>query len=291
MQRSPWPGHEVLIDVEEALTLHAGEDAPLFVDCRFVLVDPEAGEAAWREATVPGAAYAHLDHSLSGPAHEGNRGRHPLPSPERAMAQLAALGIHAQRRVVAFDGIGGPFAARLWWMCRWLGMDVVRVLDGGWQAWLEREGSTAPGEAVEAAPAGSFSLRPELAVDARSLEAMVRSAGDCRLIDARAPERFSGAEENIDSEGGHIPGAENLPWVENLDVHGRFLPREALAARFRALLSAHAPQDVVVYCGSGVTACHDLLAMHHAGFEGARLYPGSWSDWIRDPDRPRATGS
>ncbi|ROR34152.1 sulfurtransferase [Inmirania thermothiophila] len=268
----------------DAATLAArlGDPGWVVVDCRFRLDAPEAGEAAWREGHIPGAVYAHLERDLSGPVTAAS-GRHPLPAPGPLMARLGAWGIGPGTTVVAYDDAGGAFAARLWWLLRWLGHRRVAVLDGGLAAWLAAGGGLARDRGAvrpcrfEGRPGGMPT------VDAEA----VRAGGWC-LVDARAPERYRGEEEPIDPVAGHIPGAVNLPFTGNLDRAGRFLPPAALARRFAALGAA--PQRVVHYCGSGVTACHNLLAMELAGLAGARLYPGSWSEWIRDPARAVARG-
>jgi thiosulfate/3-mercaptopyruvate sulfurtransferase len=275
----------VLIDAE-TLAGRIGEASLRLVDCRFALNDPASGEVAWRTSHLPGAVYAHLDRDLSGP-HAPGAGRHPWPSAAAFTDWLGRSGISPGDRVVAYDGGDGAYAARLWWMLQCLGHREVAVLDGGFARW------TALGLPVEAtAPTpvsttytGEFD-RSRL-VDAVAIAARV-AAGE-RLIDARAAERFRGEVEPIDRVAGHVPGARNRPYAANLR-DGRFRPASELAAEFAALLDGVPPERTIAMCGSGVTACHHLLAMAHAGMPGARLFTGSWSGWIEDPDRPIATG-
>ncbi len=258
-------------------------------DCSHDLADPDAGARAWRAAHLPGAQHLHLDHDLSSPPLGGN-GRHPLPDRARLAARLAQAGLHAGQQVVAYDRSQGVFAARLWWLLRWLGHERVAVLDGGWQAWLEFGGAETAG--VEApAQAGDFVAAAPLveAVDVAAVLDNVRSRARL-LVDARSPQRYAGEGETLDPVGGHIPGARCRFYRDNLAADGRFKPAEALRAEWRAVLGARSPALVIHQCGSGVSACHNVLAMHHAGMSGAALYSGSWSEWCADPARPQARG-
>ncbi len=277
--------YQTLVD---AATLAAHLDDPDWAvfDCRFHLVDKERGEAAYLQAHLPGAVYVHLERDLSAPV-TGRNGRHPLPSQEAMEALLSRLGVHAGLQVVAYDEAGGPYAARLWWMLRYLGHEAVAVLDGGWPAWQEAELPTRDGR--ESRGPATFQARPrqDLRCEADEILASL-GAPSLVLLDSRAPERYRGETEPYDPVAGRIPGARNRFWKENLDPQGRFLPPETLRAAFEAVLGAVPLTQVVVYCGSGVTACHNLLAMAHAGLEGARLYPGSRSEWCADPARPVA---
>lgn len=257
------------------------------LDCRFSLTDPDAGARAYAESHIPGARYAHLERDLSGPKHPaGPRvgGRHPLPERAAFAAQVAAWGIAPGTPVVAYDADGGIYAARAWWLLRWLGHREVAVLDGGLPAWLAA-GGTLSAEAPPPHPAAApypASARPALPT---------RSADDLAgltVVDARAPERYRGESEPLDARAGHIPGAVNRWFKDNLQADGRFKPAADLRAAFAAL---GAPATQVHQCGSGVTACHNLLAMEAAGLAGAALYPGSWSEWSADPARPVATGA
>jgi thiosulfate/3-mercaptopyruvate sulfurtransferase len=255
------------------------------VDCRFSLGDSGAGRRAYSAGHIPGAVYAHLGDDLSGPIEPGKSGRHPLPDPDRLAARLGSWGIGNRTQVVAYDDQSGAMAARLWWMLRWLGHDAVAVLDGGFQAW-QGPVSSEP----SAPPRARFSprLRPELAVDLGAVERL-REQGDHVLLDARAPERYRGEVEPIDPVAGHIPGARSLPLTENLEA-GRFGEPDAVKRRLLSVIGSAAPERAIAYCGSGVTACHLILAAEHAGLPGLRLYPGSWSEWITDPSRPIARG-
>lgn len=250
-------------------------------DCRFDLADAEAGSRRYAEGHIPEAAYLHLNNDLSGPVEPGKTGRHPLPDQATFRAMLKAYGVEAQTQVVAYDDAGGMFAARLWWMVRWSGHRAVAVLDGGYQAWLECEGTHTPSDST-AAPAGPSP------VSMREVREHI-DAGTWTLLDARASDRFRGENETIDPVAGHIAGALNAPFQGNLDQDGRFLERAALKKRFDAVVGDGGGKPVVCYCGSGVTAAHNVLAMVHARMPEPALYPGSWSEWITDPDNPIAT--
>ena len=258
-------------------------------DVRFDLARPDAGEAAWREGHLPGAHYLHLDRDLSAkdgvPALCG--GRHPLPTREVFAATAARLGLTPDTPVVLVDAQGGMFAARAWWMLRWIGARDVRVLDGGLAAWRAAGGALEPGEVAPAAPGLAWPLGPEPEGLRLTADALAAQLGRVALLDARAPERYRGDVEPLDPVADHIPGALNRPFSANLGPDGRFLPPEALRAAFQGLAGA---RPVVHQCGSGVTACHNLLAMAVAGLPGGALYAGSWSEWCRDPARPVAQG-
>jgi len=279
--------HQTLMD---AATLAARLGSPdlVVVDCRFDLGDPEAGRNLFRAGHIPGAFYAHLDTDLSGPRTPWT-GRHPLPEPEVLATVLGRLGIGPGIQVVAYDESGGIYAARLWWLLQWLGHRAVAVLDGGLAAWRAagRPVSTEP----PSAPAQTFRVeqRRRSHVSADDVADLLAHRG-CLLLDARGAERFEGKVEPIDPKAGHVPGAKNHPYTRNLGTDGRFLPPEALRAQLRAVLGERLPNEVVSMCGSGVTACHTLLALEIAGLPGARLYPGSWSEWSRDEGRPVAVG-
>jgi thiosulfate/3-mercaptopyruvate sulfurtransferase len=258
------------------------------IDCRHDLMDVELGRRQYAQGHVPGALFAGIDDDLSGPK-TGANGRHPLPDRERLAAKFGAWGIDSDTQIVAYDASGGQFAVRLWWLARWLGHAKVALLDGGWPLWLAEAGpsGTEPASRAPRRFAAGDSL--EGVVSAHELQRLLadRSA---LLVDARAPERYEGRVEPIDPVAGHIPGAVNRFWQANL-ADGRFKPPAQLRAEYERLLAGRSPAQVVAQCGSGVTACHHLLAMHVAGLSGARLYAGSWSEWIADPSRPVATGA
>ena len=231
----------------------------------------------------------HVDHDLSGPRN-GKNGRHPLPALEDFARKLGERGVAPGKRVVVYDDMGGNYALRLWWMLRWLGFDDVALLDGGYPQWV-KEGRPVTKE-VPKARAGGFVARPHLgdAVDVHYVGRFAQSP-EVKLVDARAAERFTGQQEAIDHVAGHVPGAVNRFWKQNLAPDGRFKPAAQLRAEFDALLGAAQPAQVVHMCGSGVTACHNLFAMELAGLSGSKLYPGSWSEWCADPSRPVGKGA
>ena len=278
--------HTTLIDTA-TLAARLTDPTVVIIDCRFELAKPEAGELAYAAGHIPGAAYAHLDRDLSGPK-TGSNGRHPLPSPSVLAATLGRLGIDATTQVIAYDQDNGMHASRLWWLLRWMGHEAVAVLDGGFAAWVADGRAMAQDVEVHAARTFSGAANPDHTVDAAVVGALARS-GSARVIDARAPERYRGEIEPIDPVAGHIPGAVNYWFARNL-LNGRFRSAEALRAEFETLVSGVAMDQVVSYCGSGVTGCHNLLALEHAGLRGARLYPGSWSEWVSDRSRPVAQG-
>jgi thiosulfate/3-mercaptopyruvate sulfurtransferase len=258
-------------------------------DCRFDLARVSWGEAEFTSAHLPGALYLHLDRDLSGPI-TAESGRHPLPDPLLFARRLAGLGVDAQSQLVAYDQGNGAHAARLWWLARWIGLRNVAVLDGGYAAWSSAGLPVAQSSAAPMAKSLAMSLDSDAFVSTTTVEELRRRPGNL-LVDARGPERFAGRSETIDPIAGHIPGARNHPFLANLGADGKFLPAEQLRSRLRTLLGSVPASALISMCGSGVTACHTLLALEHAGLTGARLYAGSWSEWIRDPRRPIATGT
>jgi thiosulfate/3-mercaptopyruvate sulfurtransferase len=259
------------------------------VDCRFALDNPSRGQADYNLSHISGAVYAHLDHDLSSPVVKGVTGRHPLPNVAVLADKLGAWGIDETAQVVAYDDNVGGFAARLWWLLQWLGHENVAVLDGGWARWT-REGRST-NSSVEARQPRMFTPRPraDMVADARNVLAALNQSG-YRILDARAPERYRGDVEPIDPVAGHIAGALSAPYMENIE-NGVFLLPDALKQRYEAIFAGTAPDHVTCYCGSGVTAAHNILAIKHAGLGDVKLYPGSWSEWITDPSRPTAKGS
>jgi thiosulfate/3-mercaptopyruvate sulfurtransferase len=263
------------------------------IDCRFDLGRPQWGEAAWAQAHIPHAQYAHLDRDLSG-ARGSHTGRHPLPQVAALAATFGRLGIEDGVQVVAYDQGPGMYAARLWWLLRWLGHEEVAVLDGGLAAW-ERAGLPLS-TAAQLPPTRSFvpRVRRQMNVEVAQIEAALASgaveAGDMLLVDARGADRFAGHNETLDPLAGHVPGARNHPFAGNQAADGSFLSKEQLRQRGQATLGGRPAAALVAMCGSGVTACHNLLALEIAGLPGARLYGGSWSEWITDPAHPVATG-
>ncbi|MEO7205319.1 MAG: sulfurtransferase [Steroidobacteraceae bacterium] len=263
------------------------------IDCRFDLMDPDGGRRAYLEGHIPGARYADLNGDLSAPVSAAS-GRHPLPTPEDFAGVLARLGIGRATQVIAYDDSGGAFAARLWWMLRWVGHPAAAVLDGGFKAWVSEDGELQAGEEtpLAAAGVGRESLQADTAAVLGTAELEQRLSDRAfLLIDARAAERYAGTVEPIDAVGGHVKGAVNHPFSTNLGADGRFLPAPVLREVWEKRLAGRSPMQVAAMCGSGVTACHNLLSLEVAGLRGAQLYAGSWSEWIRDPHRPIARGA
>jgi thiosulfate/3-mercaptopyruvate sulfurtransferase len=258
-------------------------------DCRFELTAPEQGERAYIENHIPGAVYAHLDRDLAA-SPDGTNGRHPLPNVETMVRTLSSWGVDRKVQVVAYDDRGGGFAARLWWMLRYLGHEATAVLDGGFSAWKRAGYPLKSGMERRETRRFQASVQAEMVASLEEVRARSESQ-NARLIDARAPERYRGEQEPLDPVAGHIPGAINHFWQDNLDQQGQFRSADALRRTYRNLIGEEPPSAFIAYCGSGVTSCHNLLAMEHVGLEGARLYPGSWSEWCSDPERPVELGS
>lgn len=268
----------------DVLARHISDPNWVVIDCRFSLADATAGEFAYGEGHIPGAYYAHLEKDLSSPIDETS-GRHPLPSEEAMNRRLGGWGINPSTQVVVYDDMNGAMAARLWWLLRWLGHDAVAVLDGGWQKWRADgwESHKALHAALPAMHRGEANRGMWLS--SSQVQAQLEE-NEIVLLDARTPERFRGEVEPIDSVAGHVPGAVNRPFQMNLDKQGLFKSPDQLSQEFNKVLEGRSAEKVVHMCGSGVTACHNMLAMEHAGMSSSRLYVGSWSEWIRDLNRP-----
>jgi thiosulfate/3-mercaptopyruvate sulfurtransferase len=280
--------HDTLVEPAELASMRDDPDVAV-IDCRHDLARPDWGARAYAQAHIPGALFAHLDRDLSAPVSP-QTGRHPLPALETFARTAGTWGIDSRVQVVAYDQGNGAYAARLWWLLRWAGHARVAVLNGGIAAW---QAAQLP---VTSAPSPraprTFVPRPALERALTTAEVEAELARDAiRLVDARGADRFAGQNETIDPVAGHVPGAVNHPFASNVDAQGRFLSPAQLAERWRTTASGTAGEALVSMCGSGVTACHNLLAMRIAGMHGARLYAGSWSEWIRDRARPVARES
>jgi len=281
--------HTTLISTDE-LARELADPALVLVDCRHNLSDVEAGERAYLASHLPGARFMHMDRDLSG-ERTGTNGRHPLPDVAALSAGLSRIGIDASKQVVAYDQNNGMWASRLWWLLHWLGHDAAAVLDGGIDKWIA-EGRPTTADMPRVKPARFVAMTPRPVASSAEIAQHLRDqAAPLTIVDARAPERFRGDIEPLDPVAGHIPGAINRPYGANLTPRGTFKPAELLRSEFEAQLGAAPLSSVVHQCGSGVTACHNLLAMAVAGLPGSRLYPGSWSEWVSDPTHPVARGS
>lgn len=278
--------HRTLIDTS-TLAGHLHDPDWAIVDCRFDILDAARGAEQYIEAHIPGARYADLDKHLSGPK-TGTNGRHPLPGSDALRRDLGLLGIGPATQVVAYDADSSTYAARLWWLLRWMGHEAVAVLDGGYARWC-REGYPVR-DGTEPFSAANFNGAPREGSSLTVLDVMNGLHLPTRLlVDSRSNDRYHGINETIDRTGGHIPGATNYFFMQNMTPEKTFKTPEELNAKWASLLNGRDPGELVVYCGSGVTACNNLLALEHAGLSGARLYPGSWSEWSADPARPIAT--
>ena len=255
----------------------------LVFDCRFSLTRTQSGRQAYAKAHIQGARYAHLEEDLSGTITPAS-GRHPLPDPGLLVRKLGLWGVDKNKQIVVYDDSFGSMAARMWWLLRWLGHDAVALLDGGLQSWM-RQGRELMADSPPICPTEFHAARDDsLCIGSDGvLEALQHKR---LIIDARPEERFSGFIEPLDKVAGHIPGTLNSPFEDNLDLRGNFLSAEDLRAHYESLLHGSRPDEVIHMCGSGVTACHNLLALEIAGMPGGKLYPGSWSEWIADPSRP-----
>lgn len=279
----------MLID-SARLCAHLRDANWILFDCRHDLMDHGRGARLYAESHIAGAYFASVETDLAGPK-TGRNGRHPLPEPEAFASFLNRHGVTPQTQIVAYDDVGGQYAARLWWLARWLGHAQVAVLDGGWQRWTAAD---HPVDAIipRAPGGGRIVARPEASLlrTAEELQADL-AARRWLVIDARSPERYRGEAEPIDRVAGRIPGAANRFFKDNLQPDTSFRPAAELRVEFERILGGRPPAEIVHQCGSGITACANLLAMEHAGLTGSKLYAGSWSEWIADPSRPVATGA
>ena len=271
----------------DVLASQLGE-AWAIVDCRYDLQNESWGHEQYRAAHIPGAVYVSLGEDMAAP-RTGQNGRHPLPSVEALTTLFGRLGISRDTQVVAYDQDNGMYASRLWWSLRYLGHDAVAVLDGGWAKWVREGRPTTSGEERRGATSFVANARPEMRLSVEDVSARLTDPS-MLLVDARAPERFEGRNETIDRAAGHIPGAANHFFKTNLADDATMLAADKLRESLGRTLLGRNPTEVVMYCGSGVTACQNLLAMEHAGMPGARLYAGSWSEWSADPSRPTEKG-
>jgi len=270
------------------LAEHLSDPGWIVLDCRHDLFKPDAGRAEYDRSHIAGARFMHMERELSG-ARTGTNGRHPLPDTATFCATLGTAGVTGSKQVVAYDAQDGTIAARLWWMLRWLGHDAAAVLDGGWPKWV-REDRACTAEVPRPAPTAFSNAAGGGWVDTQFVQSHLDTSG-MLLIDARSAERYRGETEPIDPVAGRIPGAVCRFFKQNLDAAGCFRPPSELRAEFEAILRRHPPAEAVHSCGSGVSACHNLLAMEIAGLTGSRLYPGSWSEWCADPARPIERGA
>jgi thiosulfate/3-mercaptopyruvate sulfurtransferase len=279
--------YHTLVDTD-TLVRQLEDPSWIVFDTRFVLSDAAAGARAYDIGHIPGARYANLNSDLSSPP-TANSGRHPLPRPGTLAEKLGKWGVDKNKQVVVYDDTFGVMAARLWWLLRWLGHDAVAVLDGGLRKWQD-EGKPLTTTAPNIVPAHFFpEISDDMCVTADQVGAMLNNKSGL-LIDARAAIRFQGGQETLDKVAGHVPGAVNLPYEGNINIDGKFKPDDYLRDRFLDVLNNVKPTNIIHMCGSGVTACHNLLAMEHAGLSGSKLYAGSWSEWITDNRRPVVTG-
>lgn len=282
--------YETLISAAE-LSRHIDNPQWVVIDCRFSLDNTDRGRQDYLQAHIPGAVYAHLNEDLSGQNIPGKTGRHPLPDQENFARTLSQWGIGDGVQVVAYDDKGGAMAAaRLWWMAQWMGHRAVAVLNGGWQQWKNMAYPTASGLETRKSWVFTPHVRNDVLFSSADVLKIVRNPG-YRILDARGADRYRGENETIDPVAGHIPGAISAPFSGNLDAAGLFLSPKDLKARVAPLLGNVPPERTVFYCGSGVTAAHNLLALKHAGLGDARFYAGSWSEWITHPDYPVERGA
>ena len=267
------------------LTSHLDDPDWVIVDCRFYLDDPEQGYREFLEGHIPGAVFANLNQDLSAPIIPGKTGRHPLPDVPKMVETISSWGIDRNTQVIIYDNEGGAYGARLWWILRWLDHMTAAVLDGGWNTWLVNNGQIEIKEETPKYKNFIPDIQPQYLVDAQYVN-NIREDPDYKLLDSRSSERYFGQNETTDPVAGHIPGAISAPFKENLTEEGFFKSKFELQDRFQVLIGDHDSNSLVFYCGSGVTAAHNIISMVRAGYDMPKLYPGSWSEWITDPTRP-----
>ncbi len=272
------------------LSRHLDSPAWVVIDCRFRLNDPQAGRMMYDESHIPGALYADLDRDLSKPPVTAEEGRHPLPDLSIIQAKLGNWGIGNGVQVICYDDFGGVLASRFWWMLRYLGHSTVAVLDGGWQSWLAHKFPTSSEHESSWPTTFEVALQPQMLASLAEVQQMSAGGDGWRLIDARDADRYRGEREPMDPVAGHIPGARNRPYAKNLTSIRTMRDTDELRQEWDAFLGDTSPSDTVMYCGSGVSACHNLLAMEHVGFGGTRLFIPSWSGWSADTTRPIEIG-
>ncbi|MEO1260596.1 MAG: sulfurtransferase [Bacteroidota bacterium] len=280
--------HATIIAAQELLGLLGKKDVAI-IDCRFTLADLNQGRKDYGVSHIPGAHYAHLDDDLSGEIIPGKTGRHPFPEINKFVKKCGAWGIDGNTQVVVYDYGHGGIAARLWFLLKWLGHEKVAVLDGGWKNWLSQNLPTSAILPITSIKEFRPQVKNDKLVDVKAMETISKDE-NFLIVDSRTAPRYRGEAEPIDPVAGHVPGAVSAPFLENIGSNGLFKSQEELKERFAEIMKKGTPEKTVFYCGSGVTACHNLLALSHIGIDEAKLYPGSWSEWITDPARPVETG-
>ncbi|MBL4824032.1 MAG: sulfurtransferase [SAR324 cluster bacterium] len=275
--------HDSLIS-PQIVNEHLEDSNWRFFDCRYVLTEPDKKQAEFAVSHLPGALYAHMNRDLAAPPIPGKTGRHPLPEKQELIKLFSTWGIDHAVQVVIYDDTGGAYAVRLWWMLRWLGHDAVAVMDGGWPRWVKEGRPVSADLIIPKAVEFKANQREHWLVTAEDVRNYFDNP-EVRVLDARSRDRYRGENETLDPVAGHIPGAVSAPFVENLDPDGNLKSKSELRKMYLELLDGSPAEKAISYCGSGITACHNILAMYYAGLGNSRLYSGSWSDWITNPER------
>jgi thiosulfate/3-mercaptopyruvate sulfurtransferase len=275
--------HDSLIS-PQIVNEHLEDSNWRFFDCRYVLTEPDKKQAEFAVSHLPGALYAHMNRDLAAPPIPGKTGRHPLPEKQELIKLFSTWGIDHAVQVVIYDDAGGAYAVRLWWMLRWLGHDAVAVMDGGWPRWIKEGRPVSADLIIPKAVEFKANQREHWLVTAEDVRNYFDNP-EVRVLDARSRDRYRGENETLDPVAGHIPGAVSAPFVENLDPDGNLKSKSELRKMYLELLDGSPAEKAISYCGSGITACHNILAMYYAGLGNSRLYSGSWSDWITNPER------